>query len=283
MVKKFVISFSSICLFFIGLSRLFGIGGTSLEKVSSLLVYPVLVMGKAIRSPFLQWNEHNRSVHEVLTDLEASSAARDDLQKEVLELRALLNYKECTKDMREFLTRYSPETCLVAQVLLKQFGSSHFYLIDAGSKRGVSEDMIAVFKDCLLGRVVEVYPWYSKVLLITDPGCKVAAVCSQTGVKAIHEGAKQLDVTQLTYVGVLDELKENDMVLSSGEGMIFPKGFGLGRIKHIEHDGYTARVAVTPLLDLRTINYCCLIEQLTELKEQPPDEESFVPIAQKAS
>ena len=34
--------------------------------------------------------------------------------------------------------------------------------------------MIAVFKDCFLGRVVEVYPWYSKVLLITDPGCKVA-------------------------------------------------------------------------------------------------------------
>ena len=70
------------------------------------------------------------------------------------------------------------------------------------------------------------------------------------------------------------------MVLSSGEGMIFPKGFGLGRIKDIEHDGYTARVAVTPLVDLKTIDYCCLIEQITQLKEQPSDEESSVPIAQ---
>ena len=39
--------------------------------------------------------------------------ARDDLQKEVIELRALLDYKECTKDMREFLARYSPETVLL--------------------------------------------------------------------------------------------------------------------------------------------------------------------------
>lgn len=276
MVKKFLVSFSILGLFFIGLSRLFGIGGPTLERASSVLVYPVLVIGKALRTPF----KHNRSAQSVLSDLDASVEARDDLQKEVIELRALLDYKECTKDMREFLARYSPETSLVAQVLLKQFGASHFYLIDAGSKRGVSKDMIAVFKDCLLGRVVEVYPWYSKVLLITDPGCKVAVVCSQTGAKAIHEGAKQLDVTQLTYVGVLDELKEGDMVLSSGEGMIFPKGFGLGRIKDIEHDGYTPRVAVTPLVDLKTIDYCCLIEQITQLQETPSDEESSVPIAQ---
>ena len=37
------------------------------------------------------------------------------------------------------------------------------------------------------------------------------------------------------------------------------------------------------LVDLRTINYCCLIEQITQLKENAPDEESFVPIAKAPS
>ena len=68
--------------------------------------------------------------------------------------------------------------------------------------------MIAVFKDCLVGRVVEVYPYYSKVILITDPTCKVAAICTSTNVKGIHEGMLSLTTTKLSFVNHLEEVKK---------------------------------------------------------------------------
>ena len=118
--------------------------------------------------------------------------------------------------------------------------------------------MIALHTNNLIGKVTEVYPYYSKVMLVTDPHCNVAAYCSSNGVKGIHHGLKK-GTTTLSYVDHRDEVVQDDLVISSGEGGLFPRGFALGRIAYSESPGYGRSLVVKPLIDLTQLEYCCIV------------------------
>lgn len=261
MLKHTIIFVSLIIFLFMGLSRFLGIGEGGLESASSRIAYPFLVVQRMLVAPLNRWREKRQSSLALMKDLERSLVARENLQQEVIQLKALLNYTENSQDLRDFLNRYENSTAQIVRILLKNFSGSHYFLIDAGAGQGIEKDMIALHKDTLIGRVIEVYPYYSKVLLLTDQGCKIAAFCAGTNTQAIHEGMNRLDMTRLSYVNHLDEVKEGDLVLSSGEGLIFPRGFGLGRIKQQEHDGLHYSITVQPLTDLNRIDYCAIVKQ----------------------
>lgn len=260
-------SFVVVALLFLGLSRLLKIGEGTLEHGASYALYPFLLIQKKVSNKLSSWRFYRQSNEELAKHLERCSTLQEKLQQEVIELKSLINYRELTASQEDFLKRYATDRALIVQVLLKNFEKSHFFLIDAGEKKGITKDMIAVFKDCLLGRVVEVYPFYSKVVLITDPTCKVAAVCTSNNVKGIHEGMLNLKTTKLSFVSHLEEVKKDDLVISSGEGLIYPRGFGLGRVKEWERDGYTCCILLEPLIDFTKIEYCTLIQKGAELKE----------------
>ncbi len=97
--------------------------------------------------------------------------------------------------------------------------------------------MIAVYKGCLLGRVCEVYPWFSKLELITDKSCKIAAHGLLSKASGIYQGTNSESLAQLNHVSHLAMLQDNDVLISSGEGLVFPRGFGLGKIKRFHVDG----------------------------------------------
>jgi rod shape-determining protein MreC len=265
MLRKSIIAISTLCFLFFGLSRFVGIGEGGLERVTSFFLYPVLRIQHVLMTPLINWRAQSQAYTSLIADLENSFKVREKLQQEVIQLKALRHYEENSKEVRDFLNRYTHGVVGIAQVLLKNFKGTHFYLIDAGSAQGIEKDMIAMHKDCLVGRVIEVYPHYSKVLLITDKGCKVAAFCAETNSQGVHEGLTLLDVTRLNYVNHLDSIKQGDLVLSSGEGLIFPHGFGLGRIKQCESDGLHYSISVAPLIDFRKINYCSIVKNTIKL------------------
>lgn len=278
MIKRILYIGTIVLLFFFGLSRFLGLGEGRLEQLLSVLVYPVLKVQKRITHAMRGRDRvlSQASAQGLLQDLEQSLEQRDTLQKELIELKAYLRYAENTKEIRAFLSRYKTDAAKIAQVLVRNFDGQQFYILDAGSKQGVLLDMITVHKESLVGRVIEVYPSYSKILLITDPLCKVAAICAQTGTKGIHEGMGNPNRTALGYVDPLQPIKEGDLVLSSGEGMLFPSGYALGTIKHAENDGHSYTISVEPSAPIKTIDYCCLLPRGVEM--MPPTEE---PISQE--
>lgn len=265
-MKKIFYSALILLLLFFGLSQWLRIGNQRIEYLASYILHPFLRAQKAIAQRFHEWSFHRTSARQIAAELERYHELHEKLQQEVIELRSLINLKELTQDLRPFLERYKTDYLKLTQVLFKQFDKHHFFLIDAGSQQGVSNDMIAVYKDCLIGRVTEVYPYYSKVVLITDPTCKVAAICTDSAVKGIHEGTGSLRHTKLSFIAQPTEFKKDDLIISSGEGLLFPRGFGLGRMKEWEWDGYNCNVTVEPIIDLKKIEFCHLIQKGAELK-----------------
>lgn len=248
-------------LFFFLAQRLSFISTKLINETSSYLVYPVLVMQRLIVDPIKSWREQRMTVNELKATIEQLHQERESLLAELIKLEATRVYAEQTKEVRDFIARYDEQANIhTAQILARHFSeTAHFYLVDAGSNQGIEPDMVAVYNNVLIGRVVEVYPWYSKVRLITDAACKVSAYCAHTKASGIHEGKNNDTETQLCYVSHLDSVHENDLVISSGEGLIFPAGFALGRIAAVKRDNLYHHVTIKPLMDLRAIHYCVLM------------------------
>jgi rod shape-determining protein MreC len=129
--------------------------------------------------------------------------------------------------------------------------------------------MVVVSGNKLVGKIVEVFPYYSKVLLVTDPLCKVAVKTAKTGVKGIHEGCLSLDKTTIKYMSHLETIEQNDLVLTSGEGLVFPQGFAVGILQEFFIKNLQYQVTVKPVINFQTLAYCTIVQKGSELVAQP--------------
>ncbi|MDB5029223.1 MAG: Cell shape-determining protein MreC [Candidatus Eremiobacteraeota bacterium] len=109
--------------------------------------------------------------------------------------------------------------------------ATHVITIDRGAKDGVHRDDGVVTGRGVVGRVVEVSPLSSKVLLVTDPTSKLPAVVQHGRWWSIAVGTSTR--VKLQYVSQDAKLKIGDRVVT-GEGRSFNAGVLIGTIKQIE-------------------------------------------------
>ncbi|MGC2310108.1 MAG: rod shape-determining protein MreC [Candidatus Babeliaceae bacterium] len=263
-LKNVVLFFLLLCFFYFVLKKTH-----IFERMVSIFVYPFVLVQYKIVNPLKEMMDWSKTYKQLYAELLESHAQRQELLARNLALHAtLLDMQEC-QEMVDFKKRYLTNEAIVARVLLTNIDDQHHYmLLDAGSVRGVQQDMVVVHHNCLVGRIVAVYPYYSRAILITDKTCKVAGMCVTTQAHGIHEGMNMDDETRLTFVSHLEELQHDDLIISTGEGLIFPRGFGLGRIHNFERDGFSYRVTVQPLLDFSALKTCCIFEKGAEFQKK---------------
>lgn len=247
--------------------------GSLLDRSLATVAYP-LVYAKKKLSDGYEAMRHVIYMHRKSDALCSEYQKKyEDLQAQYLALLGTTAAWEDSKEMIQFERRYKAHYTLVVDVISKQFSpSEHCYLIEGGKNKGIERDMVAVYKNCLVGRVSEVYDRYSKIMLITDPRCKVAALCRTSLDRGIHEGVGSLQETRLSYVfdtqmDLEKRLQKGDYVISNGDGLVFPKGFGLGTIVEYRKSDLRVDIKVKPLLDLKQLKNCCIIAKGAELHE----------------
>lgn len=245
------------------------VGVSVVESISSCTLYPLLRVQQLIVGSISSWLEHRVSLQELEKKVEDLKKQYDNVFAENIALKATYHYAEETKELRDFNKRYLLNDGHVAHILARHFSpNNQFFLVDAGTIHGIQKDMVALYVNSIVGRVVSVYPWYCKVCLITDVDCKVAAVCLSLFTKnssfiksatGIHEGTNNRGCTVMQYVSHLESVAIGDDVLSSGEGLIFPKGFALGKVLSADKGDLFYTITVQPALDFQSLRYCTLI------------------------
>jgi rod shape-determining protein MreC len=263
MKKRKIIYISAfLLLFFFSIFRIYSGSFVVLDKLFSYIAYPVLAAESIVINPVKAAWHNWQSYDEIKCLLAEYRQKFEELQAQNIVLQESLKLQEETKELTEFARNYNTDQARLSQILFKHFDDTHhFFLLDAGANKHIKPNMVVVYRNCLIGRVSEVYPCYCKVTLITDRTCKIAAHCSLTGIRGIYQGNNTLTTTQLTFVNHLDKIKEHELVISSGDGLVFPRGFGLGRIKNCKLDEFNYVIEVEPLLDLERLTYCYIIEK----------------------
>jgi len=109
---------------------------------------------------------------------------------------------------------------------------SRIVTIDKGSRAGVRLDAGVIDEAGVVGRVVVVEPFTSKILLLTDATSKVPAVVQRGRWWGIATGTNTR--VQLQYVSQDAKLQRGDLVVT-GEGRSFHAGLPIGRVVQIFH------------------------------------------------
>lgn len=258
--KKIVISSFVIfsILFFIFYRVRYLIPGIA-EHVGSCVLYPFLKMNYYCIEPIKKKCIESKNIeflNQYIVDLERHNEA---LRAENIVLKASQSFIDDIQEVLEFKKRYDASSMHTVHILARHCSSdNHFIYVDAGVLSGITIDMIALFNHMIVGRVIEVYPWYSKVQLVTDPACSISVYDMQTGARGIYRGCGN-DHGYMTRVNHLENVCVGDEVFSSGDGFLFPRGYLVGTVDSYEPNGLYHTIRITHALNINSIQYCVLI------------------------
>lgn len=124
-----------------------------------------------------------------------------------------------------------PEADLLAARVIAASPSStskQVYL-DRGARDGVRKDMGVITPDGVVGKILEVYPGTSLVLLITDRESGVGARLVSSRVNGVVRGTGEPAVL-LDHVENDQEVGAGESILTSGLDRIFPKDLPVGTV-----------------------------------------------------
>jgi rod shape-determining protein MreC len=108
----------------------------------------------------------------------------------------------------------------------------------------------------LVGQVVEVSMYSSKVLLITDVNSNVPAIITRTGKQVIVKGRSQDDFLEISFLKNDSDIRSGDLLVTSGHAERFIASLNVGRIiEIIRNEGERfATVIIEPSEYINNIN-----------------------------
>ena len=252
-------------------------GGYSLSGVSfvNTLTKPVRKVSNGISMRFEktadrisnadQYYEENMRLKKQIGELNKQLTDYDDLKKEVEELRKLVIIKEEHQD-----DVYSQPAEVLGYIANDPFKG---FTIDKGSSDGIKPYCPVITPEGVVGITIEVSETTSNVRTILSPDLSIASVCSSTNTDfGIIEGTvlnAEKGTTKLTHLSKDHKLKEGDLMITSGNSGLFPKGYAIGTVRNtgFEANGLTACAEIEPCADIQRLGSVFVILDFTGKKE----------------
>lgn len=113
---------------------------------------------------------------------------------------------------------------------------SHEVIINKGARDGVQAGQAILDANGLMGQVLYTAAFTSRVLLISDSSHAVPVEVLRNGLRAILLGNGDIDQLELVHVPDTADIREGDVLVSSGLGGRFPKGYPVAEVSDITKD-----------------------------------------------
>lgn len=154
-------------------------------------------------------------------------------------------------------------------------------LINKGQSDGVFIGQPLLDANGLMGQVVEVLPFTSWALLITDPQHVTPVEVNRNGERALARGSRAMaNELELQFVTQTQDMQAGDRLVSSGMGQVYPKNYPVAEIISFYTDPGLdfATVRARPLAEMASTRHVMLVFQSRDsLPVEPaPDAEGII-------
>jgi rod shape-determining protein MreC len=173
--------------------------------------------------------ERNKALERQVEQLQSEIVVLNECKAENQRLTELLNYKQVMAQ------RYD---LLVASVIARDPDNWFATVtLNRGSREGVRENMAVLTHQVLVGRVINATEECCEVLLITDPRSGVGALIQEIRTPGIVEGnVGSTGTARIIHIPNDAQVAEGQVVVTSGNGSIYPKGIPIGRIVSVSDE-----------------------------------------------
>lgn len=222
--------------------------------------------------------EENQVLKEKLSQYKTLIYEVQDLKEDNEQLRNILEKTEALRDFHPIqatVMSRSPERW-VEQVT-----------INKGLQHGVKDNMAVITAEGMVGKIQSASPFTSTVQLLTgfDQFNRISAMISREKGDDIFGLIEAFDKeTGSLLFKIIDEsdrnVKQGDLVISSGMGGVFPSGLMIGTVEDVVPDQYglTKTALVKPSANMYKMNHVIvvdrvLVDQGGELEQEGDEEE----------
>lgn len=137
-------------------------------------------------------------------------------------------------------------------------------IIDKGEADGVRWGMPVLNAAGIVGRIIESYPYYAKVMLLLDRNSAIDAYIQRNRLRGILEG-KGGPRCHLKYILKNNDVQLDDTIMASGLGGIYPRGMTLGRVVSVDKkaQGIFQEIEVVPMVDFANLEEVVVVKVIT--------------------
>lgn len=272
--NKTVVAFISFTLFcIISLSVQSSSFTLTFEGIGSALIMPFQkgydgIQGgiRTIWAGFTDLSEVREELHKTRVKLQNYESISDDfseIKRENERLRHLL-------EMKERLTFESVPASIISKDPDNWFRT---LIINRGTSDGIKENMpVIAFRKgqkAVVGKIIEARGSISRIIPIISPDLNVGVKLQESRYPGLLYGySSNTALCKVDYISRGAVIKKNDIVITSGQGGIFPPGLLVGRVIKsdiLESSAYQ-RAVVVPFIDYH------LVEEVFVIKRDPDGE-----------
>src|SRR3984885_5102905 len=201
-------------------------------------------------------------------DLRNTRQQNSDLQQQIARLR--LEQAALSEDaiqghrlqaLLDFQQHYVAATVAAQVIGTSGNDLSRVLYIDKGAKDGLKADQAVITPDGIIGKLRDVFPHTSQVLLINDQTSGAGVLLATTRIRGILRGSSsgQIVINNLTPDS---RIKTGEQVLTSGGGQLYPRRLPVGVIESIkvdpDHQPYTL-IQLRPAANLNQLEEVLVI------------------------
>lgn len=237
-----------------------------LEAVRTVLSTSLYPLQYAVQLP---WETARR--------LSARLASRQELMAENAQLREqqlLLNFQlqqlaslEAENRRLRILLEsavHIQDKAIVAELLTADLDPyRHQILLNKGTRDGVRIGQPLLDQHGVIGQIIHVNPLSATAILITDPNHSLPVQVVRNGLRTLAVGSGNFQALELPYLSNKEDVQVGDVLVTSGLGGRFPRGYPVATVSRVEADPnspFFARVIAQPVAQLdRTYEFLVII------------------------
>lgn len=219
---------------------------------------------------------------EYLGDVNRLRAENAELRRlEAANAKALLQAEQVTAEnaqLRELMgaRERSAVRSVIAEILYDTRDLyTRRFVIDRGLQHQVLPGQPVIDARGVVGQVTRAFPLTAEVTVLTDRNATIPVQVQRTGQRSIAFGGAEPGMLELRFLNAGSDLREGDVVVTSGIDGIYPPGLPVGTVARIEPTASSAsyaRVLVRPLAAVEASRMMLVLLVDREALPPPPPE-----------
>jgi rod shape-determining protein MreC len=195
----------------------------------------------------------------------------DQLKLDNIFLKNELNRADRAKALEVFQQHTASKMVAATIFMVGAVSNSKVVYVDRGTLSGVQRGMGVVTPDGIVGKVIAAYPTASEVLLVTDADFAAGVISQKNQAHGTLKG-QGTPMCKMDYVAFEDKIEPDEMLFTSGDDRIFPRGFPVGVVKAVRPAQPFKEILVEPSGLQRGLEDVLIVVQAAHqaIPEAPP-------------
>jgi len=187
--------------------------------------------------------EENIKLRQLYLERREQLLRLDALEAENMHLRRLLGA------IQEIETTTKTKVVLAEIQYTPRDPFNHKITLNKGSYHDIELGQAVIDDKGIIGQITRLYPLSSEVTLLTDKDHAVPIQVVRNGLRSVISGTGKNNELELRYLSVNTDIQQDDLLVTSGIGGVYPPGIPVATVLKIEQDpmGDFALVTSTPI------------------------------------